>query len=61
MADANDPVNAVNDPNDPAPPARPALAPPAAGPAEANIVGIWLPAPSPADYLFIVSLPKLFE
>ena len=59
MADANDPVNAANDPNDPAPAAPPVPAPPAAA-AGVDIAGIWLPDPSQAEYLFIISLPKLF-
>ena len=46
---------AANDPEDEAPP--PTAPAPAAPPAEINIGGIWLPEPSPADYLFIVNLP----
>jgi hypothetical protein len=49
-------VNAADDPDDDAPPPAPAAALPAP-PAEVNIAGIWLPDPSPADYLFIVNLP----
>lgn len=42
-----------------APQGAPVQGPPAAAsdPAEVDIVGIWLPDPSQADYVFIMSLP----